>query len=72
MSSEPDLASLMTDFHEAAHAATDPVRKELYAMLLRLAKAANTELAQIESQLDQRIAKIEQTVSVNSDEDYKD
>jgi hypothetical protein len=62
VSSEPDLASSVTEFHEAARAATDPVRTDqqiIFTMLLRLAQTANTELAQIEDQLHERIAKIE-------------
>jgi hypothetical protein len=47
MSYEPDLTNLITELHEALHAATDPDKKELYAITLKLAKQVQNDLASL-------------------------
>jgi hypothetical protein len=51
MSHEPGLAELITNLHEALYAATDPDKKELYAIVLQLAKVVQGELASLEDRL---------------------
>ncbi len=57
MSYEPDLTNLITELHEALYAATDPDKKELYAITLRLAKQVQHELASLEDKVSEALAK---------------
>jgi hypothetical protein len=65
MQPKSPLAKFIDSLTELTSNETDPTKKEIYTHMLDLARVSYSDIADVETQFDQRIADLEQDLKYN-------